>query len=199
MNDYELRKHFANWISLQEWNVFGTLTFATCKKPSLPEAERHWSRFWHKVDRLCYGQSRGNQQRLERFVFTHVGAGGDNHHIHFLAKACGDTKEFCILLNALWAGLEHANTAVPEQNEILPLISKHHASWYLLHEGLGDNAQGFNTTLSNRSANEFGATCGGMAKLRQAADRGGYLQDASVAYEKQLARAQQRHIQRTSK
>jgi hypothetical protein len=198
MNDYDLRRHFARWISSHDWDVFGTLSFAAGRKPSVAEAERHWSRFWNKADRLCNGQSRSNRQRLQRFVFTHVGAGGENHHIHFLAKARGDTREFCILLNALWAGLDHANSAVPGQNEILPLISKHHASWYLLHEGLGD-AQGFSTTLSNLSANEFGTVSDGMAKLRQAADRGGYLQDASVAHEKQLARAQQRYIQRTSK
>jgi hypothetical protein len=198
MNDYELRRHFARWISSHDWDVFGTLSFATGKKPSLAEAERHWSRFWNKVDRLSYGHAGGAQLRLKRFVFTHVGALGDNHHIHFLAKAHGDTREFCTLLNALWAGLDHANSAVPDQNEILPLISKHHASWYLLHEGVGDDAGGCNTKLTSLSAGSHSFPDDGLDKLRQAADRGSHLSDAASAYDTHLARAQQRYIQRKS-
>ena len=101
-----VRLNWAKWASHYEWDICGTLNFATGNKAGVEEAQRQWSRFWGKLDRICYGQSKGRQNRLQRFVFTHSGSNGDNIHSHFLARSLGDTREFCILLNALWAGME---------------------------------------------------------------------------------------------
>lgn len=115
-----VKLHWAKWASQYEWDICGTLNFATGRKVGIEEAQRRWAQFWGKVDRICYGQSRSRQQRISRFVFTHGGGNGDNIHSHFLTRSPGDTREFCILLNALWSGLEGAGAAVAEQNEILP-------------------------------------------------------------------------------
>ena len=130
----DVREGWCDWTSSFEWNICGTLTFSVNQKPSLTEAQRYWSSFWHKIDQLCYGRSYKNHYHVPRFVYTHQGSGGENPHIHFLAFTPCDTREFCILLNAIWAGMTNAGAAVPHQNEILPVRSKEAASRYLQHE-----------------------------------------------------------------
>ena len=116
----DVREGWCDWTSSFEWNICGTLTFSVNQKPSPAEAQRYWSSFWHKIDRLCYGRSYKNHYHVPRFVYTHQGSGGDNPHIHFLAFTPCDAREFCILLNAIWAGMTNAGAAVPHQNDILP-------------------------------------------------------------------------------
>jgi hypothetical protein len=193
-----LRLHWAKWASSHQWDICGTLNFATQRKTSIEEAQRRWSLFWGKVDRLCYGQSR-SQQRISRFVYTHNGSNGDNIHSHFLAQSEGDTKEFCILLNALWVGLEHADAAVADQNEILPIFNKQRASWYLLHEDHDRAMEGFNAKLTHLSEQRPKMRDTALSDLRSAADRNQHISDATIAYDTHLARAEQRYIRRNAK
>lgn len=191
-----VRLNWAKWASSYDWNVCGTLNFAVGRKVGLEEAERRWSRFWGKLDRICYGQSRNHQQRISRFVYTHTGSNGDNVHSHFLARSDGDTREFCILLNALWVGLEGAGAAVAEQNEVLPIFSKQRASWYLLHEDQDGGMNGFNAKLTHLNEQEPKVRETALTDLRSAADRFQHISDAATAYDEQLARAEQRYIRR---
>lgn len=192
-----LRSHWAQWASSYEWDICGTLNFATQRKTSFDEAQRRWSRFWGKVDRICYGQSRSQQQRISRFVYTHIGSNGDNVHSHFLARSVGDKREFCILLNALWSGLDNADAAVTDQNEILPLFSKQRASWYLLHEDHDGTMNGFNEKLTHVEYQPNTIETA-LIDMRRAADRFQYIADATLAYDKHLARAEQRYIRRNA-
>lgn len=193
MNNYFIRREWADWIVSQDFNVFGTLNFAAGRKPSLSEAHRRWALFWNKLDRLCMGSAAAVSKRVQRFVFEHQGANGDNHHIHFLAKADCDTKEFCILANALWAGLEGIDSAIAEQNEVLPLFSKRHASWYVLHEDSGNVADSFNAKLSYIALPETRFRSDALARMRSAAERGNQIDEAQAAYDKHLMRAWLRH------
>lgn len=193
-----VRLNWAKWASHYEWDICGTLNFATGNKAGVEEAQRQWSRFWGKLDRICYGQSKGRQNRLQRFVFTHSGSNGDNIHSHFLARSLGDTREFCILLNALWAGMEGAGAAVVEQNEILPIFSKQRASWYLLHEDHDGEMNGFNAKLTHLDQHQPKMRDTALIDLRSAADRSQHISDASTAFDQHLVRAGQRYIRRNS-
>jgi len=196
MDYYKIRKEWARWIySSGRWDIGGTLNFALNSKPNLAEAERSWLLFWNKVDRACYGQSR-IPARCPRIVFAHHGSSGDNHHIHFLAVAHGDTREFCILLNAIWSGLEGAGTAVAEQNEILPLFSKSRAAWYLTHEYRAGDMSGFNEKLTALAQPQAKLRNDALAKLRSAADRFDHINKASAAFDLHLERAGKRYISR---
>jgi hypothetical protein len=193
-----VRLNWAKWASSYDWNVYGTLNFAVGHKVGVEEAQRQWSRFWSKLDRICYGQSKGRQNRVQRFVYTHSGRNGDNIHSHFLARSLGDTGEFCVLLNALWAGMEGAGAAVAEQNEILPVFSKQRASWYLLHEDHDGEMNGFNAKLTHLDQYQPKMRDTALIDLRLAADRFQHINDASIALDHHLARAEQRYIRRNS-
>lgn len=193
-----VRLHWAKWAEHYEWDICGTLNFATGNKAGVEEAQRQWSRFWGKLDRICYGQSKGRQNRVQRFVFTHSGSNGDNIHSHFLARSLGDTREFCVLLNALWAGMEGAGAAVAEQNEILPIFSKQRASWYLLHEDHDGAMNGFNAKLTHLDQHQPKLRDTALIDLRSAADRFQHINAATIAFDQHLARAEQRYIRRNS-
>lgn len=197
-NNYDIRRGWAQWIAEHDWNICGTLNFAANRKPSFAMAERRWSLFWNKIDRLCFGQSR-KQQRLPRFVFAHHGSNRDNAHSHFLARVDGDAREFCVLLNAIWAGLEHADTAIADQNEILPLFSKQRASWYLIHEDHGGEMSGFSSKLTHLPSTQPTLRNTALIDLRSAANRFQHLSDATNAFDKHIALVEQRYSRRHAK
>lgn len=192
---YTIKRDWARWIAAGDWNVYGTLTFALNSKPSMAEAERRWSLFWNKVDRACYGKSR-TQVRVPRTVFSHQGSNRDNPHIHFLTKAVGDVQEFCVLLNALWVGLEGAGAAIADQNEILPVISKRHAAWYMLHEDHAGEMLGFSATLTAFDQPAGRLRDNAVTDLKSMADRFQHIADAEVAYDNNLALATERYNRR---
>lgn len=135
---------WVNWVSEGGWDVCGTLNFAKGRKLYGSEADKVFRAFWKAVDRLAYGQ---NRYGIERMVFTHHGALGDNKHLQFVAKAPFEPEEFCVRLNALYAEF-HTHTAPPADNEILPIISKRHACVYALHEFWKMGSETFNYELS---------------------------------------------------
>ena len=192
---YIVKREWARWIAAGDWNVYGTLTFALNSKTNMAEAERRWSLFWNKVDRACYGKSR-RQVRVPRIVFSHQGSNRDNPHIHFLTKAVGDAREFCVLLNALWVGLEGAGAAIADQNEILPVISKRHAAWYMLHEDHNGEMLGFSETLTALDQPAARLRENALTKLRSMADRFQHIADAEAAYDKNLVLATERYNRR---
>lgn len=193
---FNVRESWAEWASSFEWNICGTLTFSVSQKPSLSEAQRHWSSFWNKVDRLCYGRSHDNQCRVPRFVYTHKGRGGENPHIHFLAFTPCDPRDFCILLNAIWAGMANAGAAVPHQNEILPVRSKIAASRYLQHEDIGYDMSGFNEALTHLHQAHAELRGDALARLASEATSEN-VQSAIAAYDQHVERAELRHRRRT--
>ena len=193
----DVREGWCDWTSSFEWNICGTLTFSVNQKPSLAEAQRYWSSFWHKIDRLCFGRSYKNHYHVPRFVYTHQGSGGENPHIHFLAFTPCDTREFCILLNAIWAGMTNAGAAVPHQNEILPVRSKEAASLYLQHEDIGYDMSGFNEALTH--LHQAHAELRGDALKRLASEATSKnVQAAIAAYDMHLERAELRHRRRNA-
>jgi hypothetical protein len=196
MDRYIVKREWAKWIAEGDWDVCGTLNFALNSKPaSLAEAERRWSLFWNKVDRACYGKSR-SQIRVPRMVFRHHGSNRDNLHIHFLTKAVGDVREFCVLLNALWAGLDGAGAAIADQNEILPVISTRHAAWYMLHEDHAGEMAGFSETLTALDQQAARLRDNALTKLRSMANRFRHIADAEFAYDKHLTLAAERYSRR---
>lgn len=192
---FNVRESWADWASSFEWNICGTLTFSVNQKPSSPEAQRHWSSFWHKMDRLCYGRSRTNRYHIPRFVYTHEGRGGDNPHIHFLAFVPCDPREFCILFNAIWAGMINAGAAVPHQNEILPVRSKRAASLYLQHEDIGYDMSGFNEALTHLPQVHAEWRSDALERLASEATVEN-AQAAIAAYDMHIERAELRHRRR---
>jgi hypothetical protein len=139
---------WVDWVSEGGWDVCGTLNFAKGRKLYGSEADKVFRAFWKAADRLAYGQ---NGYGIERRVFTHHGAIGDNKHLHFVAKAPFEPEEFCIRLNALYASF-HTHTAPPADNEILPIISKRHACGYALHDFWKIESETFNHELSRDNA-----------------------------------------------
>lgn len=192
---YNVREGWADWATSFEWNICGTLTFSVNQKPSLAEAQRYWSAFWHKIDRLCYGRSCKNRYHVPRFVYTHEGHGGDNPHIHFLAFTPCDPREFCILLNAIWADMKSAGAAVPHQNEILPVRSKIAASRYLQHEDIGYDMSGFNEALTHLPHVHSEWREDALERLASEATSEN-VQSAIAAYDQHVERAELRHRRR---
>ena len=195
---FHVRKGWSDWAISEDWNIYGTLNFSLQHKPSLAEAQRRWALFWNVVDRQCYGKSNGPQQRMSRFVYAHKGSNGDNPHIHFLAKVDGDVREFCILLNALWAIMAHVGGAIADQNEILPVISKERVSVYLMHEDQGYEMNGFCEKLTHLPKDASAMRDDAATLLRSAANRFQHLNDAAIAFDKHLERAEQRYIRRNA-
>ena len=192
---YKLRQEYANWIASGDWNICGTLNFAVNQKPSIVRATRLWSLYWNKIDRLCYGQSGRAQYRLPRFVYVHMGGGGNNPHIHFLTTTSTNVKEFCFLLNAIWAGMNDV-TADASQNEILPVFSKRAAAWYLMHEDQGYQMNGLSERLTHLPQGKQVFRADALDRMALAAPRDHQLDDAAQAYDMQFARAKIRHEKR---
>ena len=195
---FNVKKGWSEWAISEDWNIFGTLNFAVQHQLSFVEAQRRWALFWNVVDKLCFGKGGRFQKRLPRFVYAHRGRNGDNPHIHFLAKVDGDVREFCILLNALWASMEHVGGAVADQNEVLPVISKERAAAYLTHEDHGYELSGFCENLTHLPKDAPAMRHNALTLLRSAADRFYHLNDAAVAFDKHLEGAEQRYIRRNA-
>ncbi len=195
---FNVKKGWSEWVTSEDWNIFGTLNFAVQHQISFVEAQRRWALYWNVVDKLCYGKSGGTQQRMMRFVYAHLGRNRDNPHIHFLAKVDGDVREFCILLNALWASMEHVGGAIADQNEILPVISKERAAAYLMHENQGYELSGFCEKLTHLPEDAPTMRDNAATLLRSAANRFQHLNDAAVAFDKHEERAEQRYIRRNA-
>lgn len=126
-----------NWISDVEWQIFGTLNFATRSHLRNVNVEdvcgKMWRSYFGTVDRAIFGTQRKNQHRFARAVFVQYGSNGDNPHVHFLATLPIAPEEGCVLLNAIWSS-QFAEAAAPASNEFTPVISKHKAAEYGLHE-----------------------------------------------------------------
>ncbi len=183
---YYVRGAWADWIASGEWNIFGTLNFAVDRKPSLQVAEQLWRAYWQLIDRHCYGRAYGAQCRLPRVVFVHSGSGGDNPHIHFLTATTTDVAEFCVLLNAIWAGLDTA-TADASQNEILPLLNKKASAFYLMHEDQTYQMNSFSEALTQPFDGSLVFRADALTKLGSVANKAHHLDEAAWAYEGQLA------------
>lgn len=140
-----VNQSYVDWIHNERLVVFGTLNFTPGRKPHIAEAEVLWRQYWRKVNRAAYGQS--PRFRMERVIFRHTGALGDNPHIHFLTASPIDVPTFCILLSAIWTG-SSPRAAPPIMNEILPVFNDKNARVYLLNE-LGLDADTFCGELSH--------------------------------------------------
>jgi hypothetical protein len=195
---FNVKKGWSDWAISEDWNIYGTLNFSVQRKPSFVEAQRRWSLFWNVVDRLCYERSHGTKHKMLRFVYAHTGSNGDNPHIHFLAKVDGDVREFCILLNALWASMEHVGGAIADQNEILPVFNIERVSAYLMHENNGYEMNGFCEKLTYLTKDASAMRDNAATLLRSAANRFQHLNDAAIAFDKHVERAEQRYIRRNS-
>ena len=140
---------YEKWTVEHDWDIFGTLTFIPNRKPHIDTAQKHWSRFWHKVDQLTFGQMAVRSgARVERAVCTHSGRLDDNPHIHFVAKSpIKDINSFCVCLNALWAATA-LESAPPDNNAICPALNVKQVGEYLYHEFWKMGSETFNGQLT---------------------------------------------------
>jgi hypothetical protein len=66
------RQAWANWINAEQWDVFGTLNFASLHH--IGQADRDdvcgkmWRSYFGAIDRALYGQQRKRQSRFDRVV-----------------------------------------------------------------------------------------------------------------------------------
>ena len=146
---------WSDWANCHDWNIFGTITFADGSRISHENATRKWSRFLNEVDITLFGQGKKIQKRMNRYVFAHMGANGDNIHCHFLAQIDGDLKSTCIMLNDIWSkDAQKAQpwkqyNASPIHNEFLPIRTKEAATKYVHHEDKDGQMIGFREVLTN--------------------------------------------------
>lgn len=183
---------WVEWITEHDWNVFGTFKFSPKLKAMHPDqAQRSWSKFFNKLDRLAYGQT-GN--RVERAVFEHYGVWGDNAHIHVLAKLPFDAKLGCVMMNALWR-TEIANAAPPKINEITPIICASSAANYGLREEWKLDTETYSHKLSH--LNQPGALSHLKARPRMMkAAEWRWLEEANSVLPKHIAAAEERYKRR---
>lgn len=142
---------WADWINTEQWDIFGTLNFASLHH--LARADRNdvcgkvWRSFFGEADRALYGQQRKQQTRFDRAVFVQYGANGTNPHVHFVAKSPIPADQFCILLNALWASM-YDFAAKPASNQITPILQQARTTGYGLHEFYRLNSETYDYRLS---------------------------------------------------
>lgn len=146
---------WVDWINAEQWDVFGTLNFASLHH--IGQADRDdvcgkmWRSYFGAVDRALYGQQRKDQSRFERAVLVHYGGNDEYPHVHFLAKSPLPTQQFCILLNAAWSSM-YASSARPASNEITPIYEQARATGYILHEMNNLGTKTYDYRLSNSNS-----------------------------------------------
>jgi hypothetical protein len=183
---------WVDWVTEHDWNVFATIKFAPNRNHIHPDqARKSWSKFFNKLDRLVYGQT-GN--RIERAVFEHYGAIGDDAHVHYLAKLPIDPKLGCVTMNALWRSM-FAHAAPPKMNEITPIICSGAAANYGLREEWKLEGDTLNLDLSRLA--QSGALPHKYAKerLMQVADAH-WLSEAHKVLPGHIAAAEARYKRR---
>lgn len=125
------------WLGNQKWNIFGTLNFNTQSHLRSGNADdicgKMWRSYFTTIDRAIFGHQHQTKARVERVVFIQTGANSTNPHVHFLAKSYIDTDEQCILMSAVWSSA-FSQAASPQANSITPVLNRHQAARYGLHE-----------------------------------------------------------------
>ena len=183
---------WVDWIAEHDWNVFGTLKFAPSRKAPHPnQARKSWGKFFHRMDRLTYGQT-GN--RIQRAVFEHYGECGGDAHIHFLARFPLDTNFGCITMNALWRSMNQ-NAAPPIMNEITPIICASSAANYGLREEWKLDSDTLNLNLSHFDKPSTSPNKHARQRLLQVADAH-WLADAHGVLPQHIAAAEERYKRR---
>jgi hypothetical protein len=149
------RLAWVKWIDAEQWDVFGTLNFASLHH--IGQADRDdvcgkmWRSYFGAIDRALFGQQRKRQSRFDRVVFVQYGGTDDYPHVHFLAKSPLPAQQFCILLNAAWASMYSAS-ARPASNEITPIIEQARTTGYGLHEFFDLGSKTYDYRLSNTNS-----------------------------------------------
>jgi hypothetical protein len=146
------RQAWADWINTQQWDVFGTLNFASLHHIGKADKDdicgKMWRSYFGAIDRAVYGHQRQQQSRFDRAVLVQYGSNGNYPHVHFLAKSPLPAEKFCIFLNAAWASM-YSSSARPTSNEITPIIEQARTTGYVLHEMNKLGGQTYDYRLSN--------------------------------------------------
>lgn len=183
---------YVDWVIGYEWNVFGTVKFAPNRNRIHPDqARKEWGKFWNRLDRLTYGQT-GN--RIERAVFEHYGANGDDAHLHFLVRMPIEPKFGCVAMNALWRSM-FAHAAPPSMNEITPIISPSAAANYGLREEWKLDGDTLNLDLSHFSSTKAPPHQHARQRLMQVPDDK-WMGEAQNSLPKHMLAAAERYKQR---
>lgn len=138
------------WLALDDWDVFATLNFDSLGMIAGNKTDatgKMWRSCLATLDRAIYGHVRHNQPRFNRIAFKHVGANGNNPHIHVLAKAPINVDDFCVAWNAIWT-TQFSASARPASNSIAPLITTTGAIGYGQHEEFKHDTGSFDDRLS---------------------------------------------------
>jgi hypothetical protein len=190
------REAWEQWINAEQWDVFGTLNFASLHHIGRADRDdvcgKMWRSYFGAVDRALYGQQRKGQQRFDRAVFIQFGSIGNYPHVHFLAKSPLPTQQFCILLNAAWASMFSAS-ARPSSNEITPIFKQARTTGYGLHEFSSLGSTTYDYRLSNISPPALHPSVRGDAaeRLKRLTTTANRLQ-AKIAYPNHVQAAQAR-------
>jgi hypothetical protein len=94
--------------------------------------------------------------------------------------------------------MEHVGGAIADQNEILPVFNIERVSAYLMHENHGYEMNGFCEKLTHLPKDAVAMRHNAVTLLRSAANRFQHLNDAAIAFDKHLERAEQRYIRRNA-
>lgn len=129
--DWKNKTHEA-WTKELTSNIYdtiGVLKFDNGRFIAANEAQALLSAYWHKVDRMIYGQAAAKGYGIQRWCFSELGSDGRNLHLHFIAASPFHTPTFCAVLNALWVNF-HSKTAHYRHNWITPIQDKTKAAAY---------------------------------------------------------------------
>ncbi len=124
-------------LALADWNeglgadVFGTLKFTSGWSIKDEEAHRLIKIYWHKLDRLFYGQGLMRKgYGIERIVYLHKGDSGENTHFHFLARPAFSHAQFIPLARHTWQTLDSWTS----EAKIERIRSERGSAVYMRHE-----------------------------------------------------------------
>ena len=115
------------------YDVTGVLAFKDGDRMDHAIAIKLISAFWHKVDRIFFGQAANQGFGINRRCFLEFGKSQRCIHVHFVAQSPFDPIAFSAILNVLWNGL-NPQTAVLRKNWITPIHSKPAIAGYVTKE-----------------------------------------------------------------
>lgn len=141
----KLSEAHKEWLSENNWTVFGTLKFTDGTMIGEACALQLAQRFWQKLDDRYFGAAtRRKNMRIERAVYAQRGrtAQSENLHFHFVAKP-PLPEAFCHIASRTWGELD--TWCDGERSWIELANSPAAAAAYAARETYFDSLRGFDS------------------------------------------------------
>lgn len=84
------------------YDVAGVLAFKDGERICRDKAIKLFGAFWHKVDRVFFGQAADKGYGINRLCFLEFGKSQKCIHMHYVAQSTFDPITFSAILNVLW-------------------------------------------------------------------------------------------------